>query len=115
MVVYPPHVRCTSVIRGSLSMPDRLSYDEAMFYADRNLKIQDTDIKQGSVETIIIKTAVGNLKKPWGLEGGFAVVYKFRTQSGQMKAMRCFRVAINLDTRSRYEKMSSFFSKHVPD
>lgn len=96
-------------------MPDRLSYDDAMLYADRNLKIQDTDIKQGAVETIIIKTVVGNLKKPWGLEGGFAVVYKFRTKSGQMKAMRCFRVAINLDTRSRYEKMSSFFYKHVSD
>lgn len=96
-------------------MPDRLSYDEAMLYAARTLKIKDPDIKQGMVETIDISTSAGNLKKPWGVEGGFAVVYKFRTQSGQMKAMRCFRVPMHPDTRSRYEKMSDYFCQHVPN
>ncbi len=96
-------------------MPDRLSYDEAMLYSQHCLKIQDPDLKQGNVETYAIKTTVGEIKKPWGIEGGFAVVYKFRTQSGQMKAMRCFRVAMNPDTQSRYEKMSKYFRQHVPD
>jgi serine/threonine protein kinase len=96
-------------------MPDRLSYDEAMLYSQHCLKIQEPDLKLGNVETYAIKTAVGELKKPWGIEGGFAVVYKFRTQSGQMKAMRCFRVAMNPDTQFRYEKMSSYFRQHVPD
>jgi hypothetical protein len=101
--------------RGNPAMPDRLSYDEAMLYASRTLKIQDPDIKQGTVEIIIISTAVGPIKKPWGLEGGFAVVYKYRTQSGQMKAMRCFRVPMTVDTRSRYEKMSGYFRQYIPD
>ena len=96
-------------------MPDRLSYDEAILYSQHCLKIQDTDLKQGAVETYTTKTAVGEVKKPWGQEGGFAVVYKFRSQSGQMKAMRCFRVAMNSDTQSRYERMSKFFPQHVPD
>ena len=96
-------------------MPDRLSYDEAMLYSQHCLKIQDLDLKQGNVETYAIKTTIGEMKKPWGIEGGFAVVYKFRTQSGQMKAMRCFRVAMNPDTQSRYEKMNVYFRQHVPD
>ena len=96
-------------------MPDRLSYDEAMQYSHKCLKIQDPDLRQGSVETYSIKTSVGEIKKPWGIEGGFAVVYKFRTHSGKMKAMRCFRVSMNPDTKSRYEKMSVYFRKHIPE
>lgn len=96
-------------------MPDRLSYDEAMLYSQRSIKIQDPELKQGTVEMYAVKTAAGEIKKPWGIEGGFAVVYKFRTQSGQMKALRCFRVAMNLDTRSRYESMSKYFRVHVPN
>jgi len=96
-------------------MPDRLSYDEAILYSQHCLKIQDADLKQGAVETYTGKTHAGDIKKPWGQEGGFAVVYKFRAHSGQMKAMRCFRVAMNSDTQSRYERMSQFFPQHVPD
>src|SRR2546428_267811 len=96
-------------------MPDRLSYDEAMQYSHKCLKIQDPDLRQGSVETYSFKTPVGEIKKPWGIEGGFAVVYKFRAHSGKMKAMRCFRVAMNPDTQSRYEKMSVYFRNHIPD
>ncbi|HEY0755603.1 MAG TPA: hypothetical protein VGD98_16715 [Ktedonobacteraceae bacterium] len=96
-------------------MPDRLSYDEAMQYARHCLKIQEPEIKQGSVETYTIKTTVGEIKKPWGREGGFAVVYKFRTLSGQLKAMRCFRTAIAPDIQARYDLMSSFFLQYVPD
>src|SRR5579872_2727293 len=99
----------------ALTMPDRLSYDEAILYSQHCLKIQDADLKQGAVETYTMKTAAGDVKKPWGQEGGFAVVYKFRSQSGQMKAVRCFRVAMNPDTQSRYERMSKFFPQHVPD
>ncbi|HEX7733623.1 MAG TPA: hypothetical protein VF458_02125 [Ktedonobacteraceae bacterium] len=96
-------------------MPDRLSYDEAMLYARHNLKIQEPDLKQGAVETYAIKTTAGEMKKPWGREGGFAVVYKFRTLSGQLKALRCFRSATAPDIRARYDLMSDFFRQYVPD
>ncbi len=96
-------------------MPDRLSYDEAMLYAQHCLKIQDSDLKQGNVETYSIKTSVGEIKKPWGIEGGFAVVYKYRARGGRLKAMRCFRVAMNPDTQVRYEKMSVYFRQYIPD
>jgi serine/threonine protein kinase len=96
-------------------MPDRLSYDEAMLYARYCLKIAEPELKQGTVETYTTPTSAGDLKKPWGREGGFAVVYKFRTLSGQMKAMRCFRVSMNADTQSRYERMSNYFRQHVAD
>lgn len=96
-------------------MPDRLSYDESMLYASRNLVVQNPDLKQGAVETFQVKTVLKDLTKPWGMEGGFAVVYKFRTQSGQMKAIRCFRVAVSSDIQARYEQMSIFFRTYVPD
>jgi serine/threonine protein kinase len=86
-----------------------------MQYANHTLKILEPEIKQGAVETFTVKTSAGNLKKPWGREGGFAVVYKFRTLSGQTKAMRCFRSAITSDIHSRYDRMSRFFHQHVPD
>lgn len=96
-------------------MPDRLSYDEAMQYARHTLKIQEPDIKQGAVETYALKTAAGEIRKPWGREGGFAVVYKFRALSGQIKAMRCFRAAMTPDIQARYDQMGHFFRQHVPD
>ena len=53
------------------------------------------------------------MQRPWGIEGGFAVVYKFRTQSGAFRALRCFRVSINPDTQFRYERIGPYFHKHI--
>lgn len=96
-------------------MPDRQSYDEAMLFARVRLKVPDLDIKQGTVEKYQAQTTRGAFAKPWGMEGGFAVVYKFRTQSGQLKALRCFRVPMDSDTHYRYEKLGSYFRSHIPD
>ena len=49
------------------------------------------------------------------MEGGFAVVCSFRTQSGHMKAMRCFHVVMISDTQFRYERMSSYFRGILSD
>lgn len=96
-------------------MPDRLSYDEAMRLSQVRLKIPDSDLKQGAVEMISVNTARMAIPKPWGIEGGFAVVYKFRTKSSQVKAFRCFRVPMNADTQFRYERMSAYFRTYARD
>ncbi|GER87710.1 hypothetical protein KDW_18720 [Dictyobacter vulcani] len=96
-------------------MPDRLAYDEAMLFAATRLKIADPDLKQGKVATVTTTTALGSVERPWGIEGGFAVVYKFITRSGKARALRCFRVPINQDMRYRYERIGPFFAANVPD
>ena len=96
-------------------MPERLPYDEAMLFAAARLKIADPELKQGEVEKVTIQTKVGSVVRPWGIEGGFAVVYKYRTKSGQLRALRCFRVPMNPDTQFRYERIGPYFHMHVPD
>ena len=96
-------------------MPERLPYDEAMLFAAARLKIADTELKQGQVEKVTVQTKVGPVVRPWGIEGGFAVVYKFRTKSGYLRALRCFRVPMNPDTQFRYERIGPYFHAHVPD
>ncbi|GCE18588.1 protein kinase family protein [Dictyobacter kobayashii] len=95
-------------------MPDRLAYDEAMLFSAARLKITDPEIKQGKVATLTTQTTLGPVERPWGIEGGFAVVYKFITLSGQPRALRCFRVPIDADMRFRYERIGAFFRAHVP-
>lgn len=94
-------------------MPDRLSYDEAMLFASARLRIQDPDLKHGRVETLTTQTAAGIVERPWGIEGGFAVVYKFRTRSGKLRALRCFRVPIDPDTQFRYRRIGPYFQAHA--
>ncbi|GCE04730.1 hypothetical protein [Dictyobacter aurantiacus] len=96
-------------------MPDRLAYDEAMLFAAVRLKVADPELKQGKVATLITRTALGPVERPWGIEGGFAVVYKFMTRSGEARALRCFRVPIDADMRFRYERIGAFFRSHLPD
>src|SRR2546430_8652761 len=96
-------------------MPERLPYDEAMLFASARLKIPDPELKQGQVEKVTIQTKAGNVVRPWGIEGGFAVVYKFRTKSGQFRALRCFRVPMNPDTQFRYEHIGPYFHAHAHD
>ena len=95
-------------------MPGRLEYDEAMLFSAIRLKIQDPDLKQGKVEMLSAKTAQGAMNRPWGVEGGFAVVYKFRRKSGALCALRCFRVPMKPDTQFRYERIGPYFHTHAP-
>src|SRR5947209_19672500 len=96
-------------------MPERAPYDEAMLLARARLKIPDPDFKQGKVETITVPTVAGAMQRPWGVQGGFAVVYKFRRQSGKLRALRCFLVQMTPDTQFRYERIGPYFATHAPD
>ena len=89
-------------------------YNEAIQFAQIRLKVPDPDLKQGSVEMVKMPSNVRNYQRPWYNNGSFAIVYKFRAKSGQLKAMRCFIVDPSTDTQQRYEKMSRFFASSVP-
>lgn len=58
---------------------ERLALDEAMLHSQISLKVQDPDLKEGKVEIVSFQTSRGSIQRPWGIEGGLAVVYKFRT------------------------------------
>jgi serine/threonine protein kinase len=94
-------------------MPERLAYDNAMRFAQACLQITDPELSQGEVETITISTKMGKIVQPWGIEGGFAVVYKFRTRSGKFRALRCFRRDMDPDTQFRYERIGPYFQAHA--
>lgn len=96
-------------------MPERLAYDEAMQFSAIRLKVQDPELKQGKVEMVTIQTAMGKIERPWGVEGGFAVVYKFRRKSDTVCALRCFRVPMSPDTQFRYERIGPYFHMHACD
>ncbi|QBD80580.1 hypothetical protein EPA93_33260 [Ktedonosporobacter rubrisoli] len=94
-------------------MPERLAYDEAMLFSTIRLKIPDPELKQGKVEVVTAYTSRGVVERPWGIEGGFAVVYKFRTLSGSFRALRCFRAPMSPDMQFRYESLGTYFHTHV--
>jgi len=94
-------------------MPERLLYDEAMLFSSIRLKIPDPDIKEGKVEMVKVQSQVGTIERPWGVEGGFAVVYKFRTASGRLRALRCFRVPMSSDTQFRYQRIEPYFQRYL--
>src|SRR6266699_250072 len=96
-------------------MPERAPYDESMLLAQARLKVQDPDLKQGKVETIMVQTVAGALERPWGVQGGFAVVYKFRTHSNKLRALRCFIVQVETDMQFRYEHIGTYFAMHAPE
>ncbi len=96
-------------------MPDRTSFDESMLLARARLRVQDDDLKHGTVEMLMSHTVVGPVQAPWGVQGGFAVVYKFCTQSGKMRALRCFLVQVKPDTQFRYERIGAYFAAQIPD
>jgi hypothetical protein len=92
----------------------REAYNDAISNPLKYLNLSDMNIRYGHVEKIEVKTRAGAYEVPWGVEGSFAVVYKFRTQSGQFKALRCFRGAIRDDIQYRYEQIGAYFSQHLP-
>ena len=92
-------------------MPDRLACDRAMNLSKVRLRVYDPDLKNGEV----MKTQVGPSWSPWGLQGGFAVVYKFRTYSGKIRALRCYLTPMKPDIQYRYERIGAYFARHIPD
>jgi serine/threonine protein kinase len=92
-------------------MPARLEYDQAILFAETRLKVSRSDLREGQVETV----KMGADTFPWGNQGGFAVVYKFRTKSGSMRALRCFTRPIDPDIKERYERMGSYFRAHAAE
>jgi hypothetical protein len=89
-------------------MPDRTSCDEAMLLSRARLRVQDLDLKRGAVQRMTTQA-------PWGIQGGFAVVYKFATASGKMRALRCFLTPVAPDVQDRYERIAAFFAKNARD
>ena len=53
---------------------------------------------------------VGQTEEPFGMQGGFAIVYKFRTKSGQLKALRVFTKDMPADTQYRYDRIGPYFA-----
>src|SRR2546423_5830459 len=95
-------------------MPERAAYDEAMRLSQARLKVQDQDLKQGKVDIMTTQTAMGQMERPWGAQGGFAVVYRFSRQSGKKRALRCFLVPMTPDIADRYQRISACFAAHSP-
>ncbi len=93
-------------------MPARLDYDQAILFAETRLKVSNSDLRAGQVETV----KMGATSLPWGNQGGFAVVYKFRSKSGSMRALRCFtRTVIDPDFKNRYERIGPYFRAHAAE
>jgi len=79
------------------------------------LKVQDPDLKEGRVEMMTIQAKIGSYERPWGLQGGFAIVYKFCTKSGQFRALRCFIKRVDSETEFRYGRIGPYFQTHIPE
>src|ERR1700738_3306526 len=63
---------------------------------------------------VTVQTPNGPLSLPWGMQGGFATVYKFRKKSGKLVALRCFHVQVPPDIKYRYERIDHYFAVHLP-
>ncbi|MHB0877298.1 MAG: hypothetical protein ACYC5O_14775 [Anaerolineae bacterium] len=97
-----------------MPIPTRVELDQAIRSAQVRLRISDPELKQGSVETVRYETRAGPMEEPWGLEGGFAVVYKYRMRGGRLRALRVFKRLMPADMAQRYRFMHPYFRQHVP-
>ena len=98
-----------------MAIPSRVEFDEAMLpqISRLRLKVSDPEIKEGEVELVHHTTNHGVISGPWGMEGGFAIVYKFKTKSGKLRALRCFKKPMPTDIRQRYEQIEAYFRTHI--
>jgi serine/threonine protein kinase len=92
---------------------DQRTFDEAILLSRTRLKLPD--LLHGAVEKITIATSSCEYERPWSINGGFATVYKFRTQDGRHKALRCFRVSMRPEIKDRYAQFSGYFGALAPD
>ena len=79
------------------------------------IQIKDDEYRKGRVERWAIKTSAGTTQEPFALSGGFATVYKFKTQSGRQVAFRVYRREVEADTQYRYDKIGPYFKKNAPE
>ncbi len=93
-------------------MPGRLAYDEAMLLAPVRLKVTDPALKYGHVAMVKTATARGIIERPWGMEGSFAIVYKFTTSEGTPRALRCFKTILP-HIHTRYEQIAMYIRSHA--
>ena len=93
-------------------MLDRLACDEALLFSATRLHLPDPALKEGQVAMMQVPTVLGMVERPWGLEGGCAVVYKYRTHD-RFHALRCFRLPLSPDMQFRYEQIGPYFARHV--
>jgi serine/threonine protein kinase len=94
-------------------MVSQQSYDEAIRLPRQRLLIPDADIVEGAVEMVTINAGTYTYQRPWGQNGGYAVVYRYRTQSGERKALRCYRVAMRPEIKERYEHLERYIRLHL--
>jgi hypothetical protein len=96
-----------------MDIPTRAQYDDAIRQAAHFLKVTDLDLRNGSV--MQVEFAAGAVSRPWAMEGGFAIVYRFRTESGKLRALRCFTKAMPTDIQWRYELVGPYLLSNIPD
>src|SRR5256885_15411820 len=94
---------------------DQKAFDEAILLSQLRLRLPDPNLTRGAVEKVAIHTSARVYERPWCLNGSFATVYKFRTQDGRHKALRCFRVAMKPEIKDRYAQLSDYFGAQAPD
>src|SRR5258707_6428036 len=108
-------------------MLDRLAYDEALLFSTARLHLPDPVLKGGQVVMMQVPTVLGTVERPWGIEGGCAVVYKYRTHDRgthdrgthnngthyKYYALRCFRSPLSSDMQFRYEQIGPYFARHA--
>jgi RIO1 family len=89
------------------------AYDEAIRLSQQRLRISDPNIRQGAPDMVTIKAGPHTYQRPWGQNGGYAVVYRYRTQCGELKALRCYRVAMQPEIKERYALLADYFREHL--
>lgn len=90
-------------------------FDEAIVIPKLRIKAQDPEIKNGRVEVTVTQTKAGPLEQPYHMQGGFAVVYKFKKANGKQVALRCLMKDIAVDMKDRYEKIGRYLKKHAKE
>jgi len=103
-----------------MANPSLADFHFAMVAADRHgilfrLQLQDAEYKKGHVEKWKNKTNAGIEELPFAMPGGFAIVYKFVTQSGRTIAFRVFQREVEADMQYRYERIEPYFRSKVPE
>lgn len=97
-----------------MPIPTRIELDQAIRSAAARLRVVNEDLRQGSVEMVRYQTRAGPMEEPWGMEGGFAVVYKFRMRSGRLRALRVFKRLVPDDMAARYRLLHPYLRRCLP-
>ena len=105
--------RTSDASPAAIPFPGRVEFDEAM--SIHRLLVNDSNIREGKVEKYTYMTSLGEIQVPWGLQGGFAIVYKFRAKNGELKALRVPTRPTGADMTLRYAQMTLYFELNASD